>query len=64
MGLGEGEGQRSYALGPWKFHGKDYRGRLHHEVLEVSTDIGNFHLCVGGHFPECIFMSFPGVPVP
>lgn len=45
MGPGEGEGQRSGVKGPWKIHGQDYSGRLHHEVLEVSTIKRSF-LCV------------------
>lgn len=52
-GPGEGESQCLGIKGPWKFHGQDYSGCLHHEVLKVATHICNFclSLCII-FFPE------------
>ena len=70
MGSWESEGQKPRVKRTWKFHGQDYSGQLHHEVLEVSTVLCNFcvclgvSVCVGGCVHVClsVCVSLPVLP--
>lgn len=57
MGPGDSEGQILDMKRPWKFNGQDYSGYLHYEILEVSTVICNFSVCVS--VSVCLSLFLP-----